>query len=320
MADTQPTHPTYTTPKEIPPMSPHDSPAATWGSLTPLLGPRQADVMRLLWARGPATVRQLLSWLTADRPLAYQTIMTVCARLTERGLLERRLAANADESARYGQAYVYAPRISEDAFLRLAAGQESVAFLGDDAAFVQEQRAGSIARPEGTARSDRAQVEQLLAYLEAMRDEDDQRSDEIVLQTLAALLERAENAERAAATWEAKAHHAELQVQAAERCAKAAERRAEKAGRALRTLQQQLSRPPRPRPTPRRPRESIVEHCDPAGICRVCGAPAPRPYKSRKDGLRVCMAEACRTEARRRDNLAKQHRSIARRSAAVRPT
>jgi Penicillinase repressor len=56
-------------------MPPHDSPAAARDGLTPLLGPRQADVMRLLWAHGPVTVRQLLTWLTADRPLTYQTIM-----------------------------------------------------------------------------------------------------------------------------------------------------------------------------------------------------------------------------------------------------
>src|SRR6266540_5016441 len=92
--------------------------------LTSLLGPRQADVMRLLWARGPATVRELLTWLTADPPVAYQTILTICVRLTETGLLERRLAANADESARYGQAYVYAPRISEDEFMRAAVGRQ----------------------------------------------------------------------------------------------------------------------------------------------------------------------------------------------------
>ncbi len=57
--------------------------------LASLLGPRQADIMRLLWTRGPATVRQLLTWLIADPPIGYQTIMTVCLRLTERGLLER---------------------------------------------------------------------------------------------------------------------------------------------------------------------------------------------------------------------------------------
>jgi predicted transcriptional regulator len=93
--------------------------------LASLLGPRQADVMRLLWTRGPATVRQMLTWLTADPPIVYQTIMTICVRLTEKGLLERRLATSSDESARYGQAYMYAPRISEEEFMRTAARQRS---------------------------------------------------------------------------------------------------------------------------------------------------------------------------------------------------
>src|SRR6266545_5184355 len=111
--------------------------------LASLLGRRQADVMRLLWTRGPATVRQLLTWLTADPPIAYQTIMTICVRLTEKGLLERRLATSSDESARYGQAYVYAPRVSEDEFMRTAVGQQIDGLLTDVPAFVQEQSAGS---------------------------------------------------------------------------------------------------------------------------------------------------------------------------------
>src|SRR6266545_6736210 len=117
--------------------------------LAPLLGRRQADVMRLIWTRGPATVRQLLTWLTADPPISYQNIMTICVRLTEKGLLERRLATNSDESARYGQAYVYAPRVSEDEFMRTA---------------VKQQSAGSTTQPLATG-GDRARVEQALGYL-----------------------------------------------------------------------------------------------------------------------------------------------------------
>jgi hypothetical protein len=104
-------------------------------------------------------------------------------------------------------------------------------------------------------------------------------------------------------------------VQALERRAKAAERRAEKAERRLEALQKQLNRPPRPRATPHPPHEVFVEHRDPAGICRVCGDPAPRPKKRRKDNLRVCLAESCRAEAQRRDNLAKVHRYVARNRA-----
>ncbi|SRR6266508_1280147 len=89
------------------------------------LGPRQVDVMRLLWAHGPATVRQLLTWLSADPPISYQNIMTICVRLTEKGLLERRLATK-DESVRYGQAYVYVGQYEHSCYQTQSSG-----FLGN---------------------------------------------------------------------------------------------------------------------------------------------------------------------------------------------
>ena len=51
------------------------------------LGPRQVDVMRLLWAHGPATVRQLLTWLSADPPISYQNIWN-SVRLFRRSVVE----------------------------------------------------------------------------------------------------------------------------------------------------------------------------------------------------------------------------------------
>jgi predicted transcriptional regulator len=124
--------------------------------LASVLGPRQADVMRLLWTRGPATVRQMLTWLTADPPIVYQTIMTICVRLAEKGLVERRLATSSDESARYGQAYVYAPRVSEEEFKRSA---------------VRQQSARSTTRALAT--DDQAHLEQALAYLGALHSGND---------------------------------------------------------------------------------------------------------------------------------------------------
>ena len=54
-----------------------------------LLGPRQADVMRLLWLHGPATVKALHERLHAAYGLAYTTVMTLCVQLYEKGLLDR---------------------------------------------------------------------------------------------------------------------------------------------------------------------------------------------------------------------------------------
>jgi len=134
-----------------------------------------------------------------------------------------------------------------------------------------------------------------------------------MLQTIAALLERAETAERAAATWEAKARHAELQIQAVEQRAMAAKARAEKAERRVETLLQQMNRSPKMERKPPVPFQTVTELRDSVGICRVCGKKAPPPSAARHDDLRVCIAEACRQEARRRDNAAKQRRYNARR-------
>jgi anti-sigma factor ChrR (cupin superfamily) len=194
---------------------------------------------------------------------------------------------------------VYAPRVSEDEFMRIA---------------VRQQSAVSTTRPPATG-GDQARVEQALAYLGILHSENDQRIDDAVLQTIAALLERAETAERAAATWEARARHAEIQIQAVEQRAMAAKTRAEQAERRVQTLLQQMNRPPKLERKPPVPFQTVIEHRDGAGICRVCGKKAPPQSAARRDDLRVCVAEACREEARRRDNAAKQRRARARRRA-----
>jgi len=264
------------------------------------IGPRGLDVLRLLWEHGPATVRQLLTWLTSDPPLTYMNIMTVCVRLVERGLVERRLATNADEAARYGKAYVYTPRVSEDEFLRAA---------------VSEQSAGSTTGPLATG--DQARLERALVYLGALHSGNDRAIDDVVQQRIAALLERAENAERAVATWEARARHTELHLQAVEQRAMAAKTRAEKAERRVETLLQEMNRPPKIERKPPVSFRTITELRDPSGICRVCGKKAPPPSAGRRNDLRVCLDEACRVEARRRDDAAKQRRYNARQSARV---
>ena len=61
----------------------------------------EADVMRVMWAqRRPLGVRAVLDRVNEDRrpPLAYTTVMTVMARLAEKGVLRRQLD---------GRGYVY---------------------------------------------------------------------------------------------------------------------------------------------------------------------------------------------------------------------
>jgi predicted transcriptional regulator len=73
-----------------------------------LLGPLEYDVISVLWAAGPANVPVVLEQVNAgrqdDKALAYTTVMTVLARLYEKGLLSRQ---------RRGRGYEYRPQFDE---------------------------------------------------------------------------------------------------------------------------------------------------------------------------------------------------------------
>lgn len=85
-------------------------------SVAERLGPLETQLLRLLWQRGPATVRELLD--SGDISGAYTTVMTTLDRLYKKGLLER---------TPEGRAFRYAPRQSKQEFkgqlLRRAIGQ-----------------------------------------------------------------------------------------------------------------------------------------------------------------------------------------------------
>jgi predicted transcriptional regulator len=74
------------------------------------LGPFEQQVLRELWARGSATVRELL----ADGKIyqAYTTVMTTMDRLYKKGLLDR---------VAEGRAFRYTPRLSLEELQRGAA-------------------------------------------------------------------------------------------------------------------------------------------------------------------------------------------------------
>ena len=80
---------------------------------TASLGPLEDEVMRIIWGRDQATVRDVHEEL-ARRPvaLAYTTVMTVMSRLTTKGLLSRR---------RVGRSFLYRVRIKEEEFRRRTA-------------------------------------------------------------------------------------------------------------------------------------------------------------------------------------------------------
>lgn len=83
------------------------------GRLRPLdhLGPLERRVLDALWARGSATVRELIEDEYQD--LAYTTVMTTLDRLFKKNLLSR---------SEDGRAFRYRPQFSREDLHREAAG------------------------------------------------------------------------------------------------------------------------------------------------------------------------------------------------------
>jgi predicted transcriptional regulator len=72
-----------------------------------ILGPLEAEVMKTVWAsRRTVSVRDVLERLNRKRarPLAYTTVMTVMARLADKGILRRSLQ---------GRGYVYEAAVDD---------------------------------------------------------------------------------------------------------------------------------------------------------------------------------------------------------------
>ena len=77
-----------------------------------ILGPFEARVMEVLWRGSEHTVHEVKRKLSRKR--AYTTVMTTMARLYEKGVLSRR---------KRGHQFVYKPRLSAQAWGRLAASE-----------------------------------------------------------------------------------------------------------------------------------------------------------------------------------------------------
>lgn len=99
-----------------------------------MLGPLEREVMSALWvAEAPLTVRAVLDRLNEGRRplLAYTTVMTVLARLSEKEIVVRR---------RVGRGFVYEAALPDEAAIAV---RETVRDFGDAAVahFVDEARA-----------------------------------------------------------------------------------------------------------------------------------------------------------------------------------
>ena len=90
--------------------------------LDEMLGPLEAEVMEIIWARGTALVSEVEEVLNQRRttPLAYKTVLTICTRLSDKGVLDHE---------KEGRAFRYYPTMSESEFISQQASKATGALL-----------------------------------------------------------------------------------------------------------------------------------------------------------------------------------------------
>ena len=108
----------------------------------PLPRPTDAElaILRVLWERGPSTVRQVHDVLTRERPSAYTTALKLLQIMTEKGLVRR------DETDR---THIYHVRLSEEQTQRqLVRDLLDRAFGGSASKLVMQALAARRSTPE----------------------------------------------------------------------------------------------------------------------------------------------------------------------------
>jgi predicted transcriptional regulator len=108
------------------------------------LPPRPTDaelaILRVLWTKGPSTVRQVYDVLAAGRTLAYTTVLKLLQIMTDKGLTTREAL---------GLQHVYAARrTQEDTQRQLVKDLLDRAFAGSTSQLMMQALASTPASPE----------------------------------------------------------------------------------------------------------------------------------------------------------------------------
>lgn len=107
------------------------------------LGDLQLAIMRVLWARGEATVADVHETLEPERGLALTTIATMLAKMEKKGVVDHR----AD-----GRKFIYRPLVSEELVQRsMVADLTSQLFRGNIPALVNHLLSEHDIRPQELA-------------------------------------------------------------------------------------------------------------------------------------------------------------------------
>lgn len=125
-------------------------------SIAPL-GETEMEVLQHVWALGEATVADVLDRITAQRPVAYTTVMTVMKKLATKGFLD--FAAD-------GQTYVYSPaRPPEEVRQQILQDLLDKVFRGSPAALVQTLVGNEALDPD--------ELERIRAVVQALGEEEE---------------------------------------------------------------------------------------------------------------------------------------------------
>jgi BlaI family transcriptional regulator, penicillinase repressor len=113
----------------------------------------ELEILRILWQRGPSTVREVHEDLERGRSIGYTTVLKLLQIMTEKGLVSR------DERQR---AHIFAPRIPREETQRQLVGDLlERAFGGSAERLVMQALASRKSTPEELAR-----IRELLDELE----------------------------------------------------------------------------------------------------------------------------------------------------------
>ena len=129
---------------------------------TPLPRPTDAElsILRVLWERGPSTVRQVYDVLNRERPTAYTTALKLLQIMTEKGLVRR------DDTDR---THVFQARLSQEQTQRqLVRDLLDRAFGGSASKLVMQALAARRATPE-----ELGEIQKLIDGRREVRDERD---------------------------------------------------------------------------------------------------------------------------------------------------
>lgn len=108
-------------------------------TLAPKPTPAELAILRVLWTRGPSTVREVHTQMTVVRPTGYTTTLKLIQIMTDKGLLVR---------SEQNRQHVYKARQSEQAMQkRLVRDLLDRAFDGSSARLVMQALAAKPASP-----------------------------------------------------------------------------------------------------------------------------------------------------------------------------